>query len=264
MLNKPSYNELEWKVKDIENVLSRKVNEVSRLKSSILANISHEIRTPMNSIVGFSNLLSDSHFTNDQKVFFVSEINKSSKELLRLIDNILLTAKFESEEVLVNKTEGNIAKVFDDLFFHFNLKVKSNLDSKIRIKLVKPDNEKVRNIFTDQKKIKRVLNNLIENAIKYTSTGTVEFGYSSVEHSDIKFYVKDTGIGIDHNDVDKIHSEFTQLVSEDFRNLNGLGLGLTISDRLINLLGGKLIVNSKLGQGSIFSFTLPLLVEKSA
>ncbi|RLD56289.1 MAG: hypothetical protein DRJ05_11555 [Bacteroidetes bacterium] len=264
MLNKPSYNELEWKVKDIEDVLSKKVNEVDRLKSSILANISHEIRTPMNSIVGFSNLLSESHFTNDQKVFFVSEINKSSKELLRLIDNILLTAKFESENVLINNTECNIAKVLDDLFFHFNLKVKSNLESKIRVKLVKPDNEKTRIVYTDQKKIKKVLNNLIENAIKYTSNGTVEFGYSITPVSDLQFFVKDTGIGIAQDDFEKIHTEFTQLDSKDFRNLNGLGLGLTISNRLVGLLGGKLMVNSTPGHGSLFSFILPNLVEKSA
>ena len=262
MLKKPSYSELECEVKEIKDVLSIKDEEVGRLKSSILANISHEVRTPMNSIVGFSNLLRDSQFSIDQKNFFISEINKNSKELLRLIDNILLAAKFESENIALNSTSCNIATIFDDLFYHFNLKVKSLSNSKIRIKALKPNDEKVRIIFTDSDKLKKVLISLIENAIKFTENGFVEFGYSIDKESSIRFFVKDTGIGIDKNDVEKIQTEFTQIDSKDFRNMNGIGLGLTIADKLVSILGGKLVVNSALGQGSLFSFNLPLLVEK--
>ena len=216
----------------------------------------------MNSIVGFSNLLRDSQFSNDQKLFFISEINKNSKELLRLIDNILLAAKFESDSIAINMTECNIASIFDDLFYYFNLKVKSISDLKVRIKVVKPDDEKSRIIFTDVEKIRKVLHSLIENAIKYTTKGYVEFGYSVDGESNVQFFVKDTGIGIDENDVDKIQTKFTQLENKNFRNMNGIGLGLTIADKLINVLGGKLVVKSALGQGSLFSFNLPLLVEK--
>jgi signal transduction histidine kinase len=263
MLKKPSYRELECEVKEIKDVLSVKSKEVGRLKSSILANISHEVRTPMNSIVGFSNLLTESRFSNEQKNFFISEINKNSKELLRLIDNILLAAQFESDSISINNRECNIASIFDDLFYYFNLKVKSNSKSKVRIKVIKPNDEKTRIIFTDVEKIKKVLHSLIENAIKYTAKGYVEFGYSIDRESNIGFFVKDTGIGINENDVEIIQTKFTQIDNKDFRNMNGIGLGLTIADKLIRILGGKLIVNSSLGQGSIFSFNLPLLVEKS-
>lgn len=263
MLKKPSYSELECEVRDIKDILSIKDEEVGRLKSSILSNISHEVRTPMNSIVGFSNLLRDSHFSNDQKDFFISEINKNSKELLRLIDNVLLAAKFESDSIAINNTNCNIASIFDDLFYYFSLKLKSTSDSKVRIKVVKPNDEKVRIAYTDIDKIKKVLHSLIENAIKYTINGYVEFGYSLNGKSNLQFFVKDTGIGIDENDVNKIQMEFTQLENKNFRNMNGIGLGLTIADKLINILGGKLVVKSALGQGSSFSFNLPLLVEKS-
>lgn len=263
MIKKPSYRELEYEVREIREVLSVKSQEVGRLKSSILANISHEVRTPMNSIVGFSNLLRDSNYTSEQKNFFISEINKNSKELLRLIDNVLLAAKFESESISVNKSECNVTRLMDDLFFHFNLKIKSNPDSEIRIKIKKPENEKARIVFTDGEKIKRILHSLIENAIKYTTSGFVEIGYLIEEPANICFYVKDTGIGIDKNDVEIIQSKFTQIENTDFRNMNGIGLGLTIADKLVKILGGNLTIKSTMGQGSLFSFNLPLLVEKS-
>jgi len=263
MIKKPSYRELEYEVQEIRDVLSVKSQEVGRLKSSILANISHEVRTPMNSIVGFSNLLRDSNYTNEQKNFFISEINKNSKELLRLIDNVLLAAKFESESISISKTECNIARIMDDLFYHFNLKVKSNPDSPIKIKIEKPENEKARLVFTDGEKIKRVLHSLIENAIKYTTSGFVEFGYLIEEQSNICFFVKDTGIGIAKKDLETIQMKFTQIENNDFRNMNGIGLGLTIADKLVKILGGNLTIKSTMGQGSLFSFNLPLLVEKS-
>jgi signal transduction histidine kinase len=263
MIKKPSYRELEYEVKEIRDVLSVKTQEVGRLKSSILANISHEVRTPMNSIVGFSNLLRDSNFTNDQKNFFISEINKNSKELLRLIDNILLAAKFESESISINNSNYNIAKMMEDLFYHFNLKIKSNLDSDLRIKINKPDNEKKRYVFLDGGKVKTIMHSLIENAIKYTTSGFVEFGYFIEVQSNICFFVKDTGIGIARKDVEIIQTKFTQLDNNDFRNMNGIGLGLTIADKLVKILGGKLKIESTIGKGSLFSFNLPLLVEKS-
>lgn len=258
MLRKPSYSELEYEVKEIKDVLSIKATEVGRLKSSILSNISHEVRTPMNSIVGFSNLLRDSSFSNEQKDFFISEINRSSQELLQLIDNILLAAKFESESISARKENCNVAKILDDLFYHYSLLIKTDPNSRLRIKVEKPDDEKLRVFFTDGEKLKTIFNNLIENALKFTVNGYVEIGYTIKELSYICFYVKDTGIGISNNDIDKVNSKFTQSDNNGYRNRNGLGLGLTIADGLVKILGGKLTISSTLGKGSLFSFSLPL------
>lgn len=264
MHKKLSYSELEDKVIEIREELAFKIDEVNRLKSSFLSNVSHEIRTPMNVIMGFSNLLSDPRYNQDQKNFFVDEINKNSKELLRLIDNIILTAKVETGNIKLNMTFCDIQNIMDELYNHFHKNINNHKKRNVKINLITKLNNQDNKVFTDSLKLKHALFNLIENAIKFTINGLVEFGYEVNDENDIEFFVKDTGIGINGKDINKIFKKFTQLEEDDTRKDSGLGIGLTISDRLIQLLGGKLIVKSTLGKGSSFYFTIPLLVEKPA
>ena len=260
MNKKLSYRELEQKVTQFESDLAIKDEEVNKLKSSFLSNVSHQIRTPMNVIVGFSSLLNDPNYNHDQKIFFVDEINKNSKELLRLIDNIILTAKVESDNIKLNMGLYDIKNITDELYSYFK-KSLNGRNNNIKIRLIRNSNNLVDNIFTDPSKLKLALFNLIENAVKFTINGTVEFGYNVIDDK-VDFFVEDTGIGINGKDINNIYKKFTQLENDGTRCQSGLGVGLTISDKLIRLLGGKLIVKSTLGKGSSFNFTIPLLVKQ--
>lgn len=256
-----SYQDLENEISLVRNELLLKDDEVNKLKSSFLSNVSHEIRTPMNVIVGFSNLLSDPHYNKDQKSFFVDEINKNSLELLRLIDNIIITAKVESDNIKLNMSEFDVSVVMKELYIHFQKKLKYQDNQKIKLQLASLSSSKAMKIFSDSAKLKHALFNLIDNALKYTINGTVEFGCEVKNNRFVEFYVKDTGIGINGKDVSKIYRKFTQSPNNYTHTNNGLGIGLTISDKLIRLLGGKLTVRSTLGKGSLFHFNLPLLVK---
>ena len=155
----------------------------------------------------------------------------------------------------------DVQAIFNELYNHFQKNFKKQDSRKIKLRLVTSHNNKLPKIFSDSSKLKHALFNLIDNALKYTLNGTVEFGYEVKDNSLVEFFVKDTGIGINGKDINKIYKKFTQLVENNSHN-NGLGIGLTISDKLIRLLGGKLTVKSTLGKGSLFHFTIPLLVEK--
>ncbi|MEZ5083846.1 MAG: HAMP domain-containing sensor histidine kinase [Bacteroidales bacterium] len=253
--------DFEQEILKMKTDLARKTDEVNRLKSIFLSNISHEIRTPMNVIVGFSNLLANPDYKQDQRNFFIEEINKNSRELLRIIDNIIYTAKFESEDVSPEMKICDVNSLIDEIKLQVDNFINDYNFDQIKIRVIKkPDKSKIE-IFTDPDKLKVAILNLMENAIKYTIKGTVDLGYS-VKDGKVIFYIKDTGEGIERKNLDKVREKFYQLESNT-RSRRGLGVGLSVSDKLIRLLGGKLSLTSTLGKGSSFYFTLPLLVEKS-
>jgi signal transduction histidine kinase len=245
-------------VNNISHEPEAKKNEVKQLKENFLANISHEIRTPMNIIVGFSNLLADPSYNDEQKKFFIEEINKNSTELLRIIDQIIIAAKIQSKSIEIHKSECRVYHLFEGLYSHFTLDIKKNKKHQINLELEIDDAKSdMTTIVTDSDKLKQAIISLIENALQFTLKGTVTFGYK-LQTESIEMFVQDTGIGIEGQDIKHFFKKFYQVKDHPNKTTFGLGIGLSIADDLIHLLGGKLKVETKQGRGTSFYFTLPL------
>ena len=246
-----------------ELVLAKEMAEESdRLKSAFLANMSHEIRTPMNGILGFSNLLRKKNITEELRQKYIQLINANGELLVKIIDDIIDLSKIESGQLKIIKDECNIYNLLYELNSFFE-KQKSKLNKKgVSLILNEPQNKEL-TIETDTLRLKQVLMNLIENAIKFTSQGRVEFGFIKKGNKHIQFYVNDTGIGIPYEKQQLIFDRFLQLDYSPSREYGGTGLGLTISKNLVEMMGGQIWVESKPGEGSNFGFVIPLKEVKS-
>lgn len=259
-------NEIESVLANIEDITQTKETEIKliklkeqaeesdRLKSAFLANMSHEIRTPMNAICGFSNLLLNPELTSDQLQYFVEIININSQQLLALINDIIDVSKIEAGQVRVSSSSFNLSKSLRDIHIQYSLVAKSKqIDLVIREDLITKDFH----ISTDETKLKQIIGNLIYNAIKFTEKGAVEFGYR-LSGNTIEFFIKDTGIGIHHDNFNKIFERFQQVENATTESRRGTGLGLSIAKAFVELLGGEIWLTSQLGVGSTFFFTIPL------
>ena len=241
-----------------------------KLKSAFLSNMSHEIRTPMNAIIGFSELLLISDLTDKQKKEYVDIIINNGNVLIDLIDDIIEISKIEAGEIKIEETDCPVNKILSELFISFNNE-KNKLGKKdITIKVNKANDTPDFSIKSDPLRFRQILSNLIGNALKFTETGTIEFGYTFIkddeidkENNFIRFYVKDTGIGIPKDKLKIIFNRFMQADYSNTRQYNGTGLGLAISKNLLSLLGGDICVDSTVGKGSTFYFTLPYKPAKS-
>jgi len=226
------------------------------LKSTFLSNISHELKTPMNTIIGFSDLLLLPQYKdNISRDRFIKAINTNAKHLEELLNNILDYAKIEAGQLDFLYENFEIGDIFCDLKLLFeDINLQKNQKS---VKLIfKDQNTK---IVSDQFRIKQVLHNLLSNAIKFTDNGTIEVGCTpDFENATIKFYVKDTGIGIPDNRIDLIFDRFVQIDSSPTKKNKGTGLGLSIAKNIVELLGGTIWVDSVFGKGSTFYFRIPL------
>jgi len=235
----------------------KKAEQSDRLKSAFLANMSHEIRTPMNAIVGFAEMLSDTDLTSADRTQFSAIIQSRSDDLMHIINDLLEISRIESGNFTVVKTEFIINKVFDDLDMVFRKRLhqinKAHLSFEIEKAL--PDHQSA--IYTDSYIFKQVFSNLIENAIKYTHTGSIRFGYNQPDNGFITFYVKDTGIGISTENQNVIFEHFRQAEIENQHRYSGTGLGLAICRGSLTHLNGRIWVVSEPGKGSTFYFTLP-------
>lgn len=228
-----------------------KAVESNKLKSAFLANMSHEIRTPLNSIVGFSNLLVSNNLSKIKKQKYFSYISKSSDNLLKIINDLIDISKIEANQLNIEKDNIKIKPLMNHIFETF--KNQNTNDIKLICNL---KNKKDITLFTDGNRLEQILINLLSNALKFTNDGTVEFNYE-IEENYVKFYVKDTGIGIDDEDKNIIFDRFRQSEKTLMNVLSGNGLGLSISKSIVKLLGGELWVESKKDKGSIFIFTIP-------
>ncbi len=231
-----------------------KAEESDRLKSAFLANMSHEIRTPLNAIMGFSGLLKDVYQTSEKTDEYVEIIESSGQQLLTIIDDILEISRIEAGQISISPATININKVMRETYQVYSRQ--ANLKN---LKLLLLDD--YRNDFytiTDENRLKQILSNLLNNAIKFTPQGKVQFGYK-IEEDDIRFYVIDTGIGLSREDVDIIFKSFRQVESGSTRSYGGNGLGLSISRALVEKLGGTMSVESERLKGSSFSFTIPYI-----
>jgi len=233
-----------------------------QLKTSFLTNMSHEIRTPMNAILGFTNLMLEEHLTPKQEEEYLKVINESGATLLNLVNDILDISKIESGELSIAEGICDINALFSDLFVSFNEIKSQKKKAHLELYINNPLNHKKILLKTDPFRLRQVLVNLLNNAIKFTDSGHIEYGLKENDDSLI-FYVKDTGIGFDNSHINEIFKRFRKIDDEKTRLYRGAGLGLAISQDIVTLLGGKFHVESEPGEGSVFSFSLPkILAEK--
>lgn len=230
-----------------------KAIESDQLKLSFLANISHEIRTPMNSIMGFAQILQRPNLSNETIKEYADLINTGSMQLLTLINDIVDISKIESGQVSVFEMDFSIDKMLQELLHFFK---RAAQRKKISLQVFIPPAMEGLIIKTDYSKIKQIFSNLIANAIKFTPTGTVTFGFT-FRNDDICFFVEDTGIGIDKEKQEVIFERFRQADSSISSKYGGTGLGLAISKSFILMLGGTLSVDSESNKGAKFEFKIP-------
>ena len=230
-----------------------KAEESDRLKSAFLANMSHEIRTPMNGILGFSELLKNPDLTSEEKLLYISMIEKGGERMLNIITDLIDISKVEAGLMEVALSETNINEQIDYVYTFFKPEAEKKGLQMVASKPL-PNSRAI--IKTDKEKVYSVLTNLVKNALKYCDTGTVEVGYD-LKDEEIEFFVKDTGIGIPEEWKEKIFDRFIQTDVASKRASQGAGLGLAISKAFVEMLGGKIRVESTPGAGSVFCFTIP-------
>jgi len=235
-----------------------KAEESDKLKSAFLANMSHEIRTPMNSIVGFANLLSEKKVDEASREEYVSRINSNSRQLLALISDIVDLAKIESNQLSVIYTIVYLDNLFVELMQYGETQLKLRNKENVALKYDPDPGHPDFRMETDLIRLTQILQNLLNNAIKFTGTGEIVLGYR-VEDEKVRFFVSDTGTGIDSKNFDIIFDQFRQIDGSHVRKYGGTGLGLAICRNLSNLLHGKIWVESTLGEGSTFHLELPVV-----
>jgi len=242
--------------KEAEQELIRQKNiaeESNRLKTQFLNNLSHEIRTPLNGIVGFSQFLTDPGLSEENLKNFVSIIQNSSHQLVRIIDDIIEISKLETKQVKPLIGEVNLNSLLLEMFSIFELKA---VDKGVSLHLNRGLTDAQSVIYTDKTKLLKILNNLVENALKFTHVGEVEIG-CELESEQLNIWVKDSGIGIELEKQSLIFDRFSQAEKDPSKDYGGLGLGLSIAKENVELLGGEISVQSSLGKGAIFMCSLP-------
>lgn len=237
--------------KELEKA-KKEAEESEQLKSAFLSNISHEIRTPINAMVGFSNLLSDNDLNEDQRASFIRHISSNSKKLLKLINNLIDVSKMETNQLAIQKENFVVSNIITDLFKSLEANILNNYD--LELKLVLPTNSEHFYINSDKNKIIQILDNLIDNAIKFTTKGIIEIGYFIEDDIHPVFYIKDTGIGISTEKQGVIFDLFRQGENSSTRKFEGSGIGLTLCKKMVHLLDGEIWFDSKIKVGSNFYF----------
>jgi PAS domain S-box-containing protein len=227
----------------------------NRLKASFLANISHEIRTPLNSVVGFSNLLLSDDISKESREEYIEHINHNSEKLLQIIGDIIDLSRLESSQIEITYEETSLNSIVNEIIEDARQVIKRN-EKPIILNVKNEFRDSGDLIFTDRIWLKRVLNHLMDNAVKFTLDGSIELHYL-LENENIVFKIKDTGIGIKKENLNKIFEEFLQEVDGHHRPFEGLGIGLTLAKEVITRMGGAIFVQSEKGIGSEFSFSLP-------
>ena len=250
---------------DEQAQLNLKLYEMNQVKSEFLANMSHELRTPLNSIIGFSEILEDADTLNDRQQRYASNIRRSGRMLLDLINNILDLAKLEAGKMEATPTEFHVRPLAETL-----CDMVRTLAEKKNIQLVLTGGEDLPAVFQDQIKVRQILTNLVSNAIKFTPEGgRIIVTVDRNDRGQLMLQVEDTGVGIAEHDQEIVFEKFRQgpsAIGENrlTREFSGTGLGLSIVKELCILLGGKIDLESEVGKGSIFTVTLPWSLKPAA
>jgi signal transduction histidine kinase/ligand-binding sensor domain-containing protein/CheY-like chemotaxis protein len=260
--------ELEKHRHDLEEMIRKRTGELEkaklraeesdRLKSSFLANMSHEIRTPMNAIVGFSSLLKERKLNKKERNRYIEVITNNCDTLMVLIDDIVDVSLIEADQLSLSQDVFIANEVLEELERYYLL----HLKKEIVLKYVNRNNTTELILNTDKIRFRQIFNNLLNNAVKYTNQGKIEFGYE-IHANHILFFVSDTGIGIPGSYHRKIFNHFQRIESRTSRLFRGAGIGLSICKKIVELMGGEIWVKSEPGHGSVFYFTIPKSEIKS-
>jgi len=254
---------LEKKVKErTKELLKQKerAEEADKLKSQLLANMSHEIRTPLNVIIGFVDLVLSDELSDNHRNY-LEKVKRNGALLLALINDILDLSKIEANQVKVEKIPVDLENLCEEIYSNMNTLI---LQKGKNIEVRKNFCPETKNyILTDPVRLQQVITNLIGNAVKFTDTGFIELGTSLPKGDHLLFHVKDSGIGIPDDKQDMVFQTFQQADMSTTRKYGGTGLGLAISRKLVELMGGKMWLESKEGEGTVFYFTHPLKVHSS-
>ncbi len=230
-----------------------RAEESNRLKIAFLQNISHEIRTPMNAICGFTNLMTEPDLSLEQKANYSSIVRSNCDQLLTIITDVLTISSVETKQVKVNIQEVNLNQLMEEMTHIFEPTASS-------LSLTFINNTKIPEsqayVLTDRTKLTQILSNLLTNALKFTREGSIEID-CQIEKDELVFFVKDTGIGFNPAIKDTIFERFRQANEDINKQYGGTGLGLAISKAFVELLGGRIDVETQPGKGSTFHFTLP-------
>jgi signal transduction histidine kinase/CheY-like chemotaxis protein/streptogramin lyase len=238
-----------------------RAEESDRLKSAFLANMSHEIRTPMNAIVGFSNLLAGV-ISDKAPRNYLDSIRSNAKSLLKLISDILDLSEIEAGQIELQKDWIDTFSFFEDFRLFYKKKIsESNLDFQIHLQ-----NELPVNLYLDESRLRQLLDNILDNAIKFTSNGFIKLEVTcdnkkelaeGHEGIDLCLVIEDSGIGMEKEFQQRLFNSFTQHGGENTRKYSGTGLGLTISKKIIQLMSGTIEVSSEIGKGTKFTIIIP-------
>lgn len=245
------------KTADLRSAL-QKAQESDKLKTAFLANMSHEVRTPMNGILGFAKVLEGENLSVEERKQYVEIINRQGHNLLQIINDIINISKIESGQLEVRASAFNLNRMMKDLNSLFSSAVYQHSKRKVELRFIKSFSDDLSFIITDPIRLEQILINLIDNAFKFTEEGYVEVGYQLDDPQTLRFYVKDTGIGIPSSEQEKIFERFYRYNDGNVQ-YKGTGLGLSISMGIANLLGGDIRVESELHKGSVFSLYLPYI-----
>lgn len=245
-----------------DNILKAKrfAEESDRMKTAFLSTISHELRTPLNAIIGFSDLIRLTDVDMEDIKDFNEEIHKSGNHLLSIVEDILDVSLLEKKDLKVNAVVFSLNNLMRNIFDHFNANQRYDNEN---IKLVwKGDRKEGEDkFFTDNSKLEQIFNKLLDNAYKFSEAGTIEFGYKHSKDGLVDFYVSDQGKGIHEAKLKDIFESFKQADDGNSRAHDGLGLGLSIVNQLLDLMNGEIFVNSKPEKGSKFTFNIKSVQE---
>ena len=248
------YDYLLRRVDFLENLLEEKTHSVEKAKSVFLKNLYHEIRTPLNAIVGFSDLIELNSITEKEKNTYVSHIRESSKDFLRKMDNIIEASIIEAGLLKISNEKCRLYELLTEVYAYFSIQ-KHIEDKRIAFMLNVNDDLKDVCINCDTYRLSQVLTNLLSNAFKFTEQGIIEYGYTKYK-DELEFFVKDSGIGGLEGKESVVFENFAKVDNTD-NGQEGLGLGLGLSRKLIELMGGRIWYKSTVNRGTTFYFTLP-------
>lgn len=247
---------LSRKKSEIDLIEAKEKAEMSdKMKSIFLANISHEVKTPMNAILGFTELLEKPHIETQERLKYTKIITRAGTQLLAIIDDLIDLAKIETGQMKIIFNKFDVIQLLNSLYEMMVLKFESK---GLRFSLDSSDNITEFFIESDSLRLKQIIINLLDNAFKYTISGEVVFGFN-VKDKNIRFYVRDTGIGISPEDSTRIFERFVKLEDGHSGLFAGKGLGLSISKSLAEMLGGQIHLESAVLKGSVFYLTIPVL-----
>jgi len=250
-------SKLEARIRQLEQQVEDSMTKTEQIKTRFLSNISHEIRTPMNAILGFSSLLNDQQLSFSKREEYMDHINKSSAKLLNMVESMIDVSLIETGQLQIRCEECYVNQLLRDIYHYFNIDRHKNEMNHIALLLNPHNKSDDYKIYTDSFRLQQVLTNLLNNAFKFTEKGIIEFGYRQDDDTDyITFFVSDSGKGV-LREKSRLFFEKIENIDDIKKLDSGIGLGLTLSKGIIELMGGKLWIEENVFHGSTLKFTIP-------